>query len=142
MTRPLLTLPLLAAAGPALAQTLDEDRCAARAALESYYADIDGGDYAAAYALWGDEGRASGQSYDTFAAGFAQTADTQVFTGPVPEPEGAAGSLYVEIPVRVEATLEDGTEQSFGGSYTMRRSNGVPGGDPDWTIESADLTGG
>jgi hypothetical protein len=41
--------------------------------------------------------------------------------------EGAAGSSYAEVRVRVEATTTGGEEQRFGGAYVVRRANDVPG---------------
>ncbi|SHI55842.1 hypothetical protein [Wenxinia saemankumensis] len=119
---------------PAAAQS--PEGWAAREVVESYYADLSAGDYAAAYALWGDGGAASGQSFEAFRGGFAGTAATRVFTAPAGDPEGAAGSVYVTIPVRIEARNTDGTAQLFGGSYTLRRSD-VDGGETEWRLFDA-----
>lgn len=49
--------------------------------------------------------------------------------------EGAAGSLYVEVPVQIYGRLGDGTAFNRWGSLTLRRPNGVPGGEPlGWRI--------
>lgn len=114
---------------------------AARAVVESYYAAIDAKDYDRAYGLWDDAGAASGQNAGAFAAGFAETASVEVFTGPA-RTEGAAGTLHATVPVRVEAELEDGTEQRFAGSYELKRVNDVPGSsaeDRRWHMVSAEL---
>ena len=41
--------------------------------------------------------------------------------------EGAAGSLYVEIPIRFHGGLKDGKAFSRDATATLRRSNDVPG---------------
>ncbi|KIQ71340.1 hypothetical protein [Wenxinia marina] len=138
MIRPLaLCLALLAA--PALAQDPDLDAWTARTAVEDYFAAIDAGGYAAAWAMWDDGGAASGQTAAAFAEGFDETGAVAVFTGPLLSMEGAAGSIYANVPVRIEAELKDGTAQHFAGTFVMRRANGVPGADPGWRISAADV---
>ncbi|MFC3712751.1 hypothetical protein ACFOMD_09230 [Sphingoaurantiacus capsulatus] len=115
---------------------------AAREVVLRYYAAIDRRDYGSAYALWGDGGRASGKSAADFARGFAETEKSRVTAGLPSAPQGAAGSLYVEVPVQVAATLRSGAEQRFAGSYTLRRVNGLPGATPAqlrWHIHRATL---
>jgi hypothetical protein len=110
--------------------------------LRRYYQAIDERDYRRAYALWARDGAASGQVYDAFAAGFAQTANTGVkFTGPA-KLGAAAGTIYAEVPVRVDATTTAGELQHFEGTYVLRRANDVPGATPEqlrWHIDSAKL---
>jgi hypothetical protein len=114
----------------------------AAAVVERYYAAIDARDYSTAYALWGDGGERSGKSADAFAQGFADTRSSTVrITGNAPV-EGAAGSLYAEIPVEVTATLGDGRRQRFTGTYVLRRVNDVDGSTAAqrrWHIDSAKL---
>jgi hypothetical protein len=127
---------------PAAAQawTLTE---AARGVVRDYYAAIDRGDYRRAYGLWGDGGRASGQSYAGFVRGFARTAHTRVVAGKPYDAQGAAGSRYVTVPVTVDATLKNGTRQRFAGRYVLRRVNDVDGATPAqlrWHLAQAKLT--
>lgn len=115
---------------------------AARAVVERYYAGIDRGRYAIAYRLWAGGGRASGRTLRAFAAGFARTAHTHVVTDPPTDGEGAAGSVFVTIPVRVDAVLKDGRRQRFAGHYVLRRINNVDGATREqlrWHIASAAL---
>ncbi|MDO9489947.1 MAG: hypothetical protein Q7J32_16350 [Sphingomonadaceae bacterium] len=115
---------------------------AARDVVRRYYAAIDRRDYGTAHALWAAGGQASGQSAAAFANGFARTARTQVRAGAPTNAEGAAGSLFIEVPVEVEATLDDGTRQRFAGRYVLRRVNDVAGASADqlrWRIASASL---
>ncbi|HEX2162385.1 MAG TPA: hypothetical protein VHM02_00400 [Thermoanaerobaculia bacterium] len=114
---------------------------AAVATLAEYYQAIAAGQYARAYSLWRGGGEASGQSFEEFRAGFADTERVSIEIGAAGRVEGAAGSRYVEIPVTLSATLADGTAQCFRGTYALRRSV-VPGATADerlWRLHSADL---
>ncbi|SFR86285.1 hypothetical protein [Sphingomonas jatrophae] len=115
---------------------------AAADVVRRYYALLAARNYAQAWRLWGDDGRASGKPEAAFARGFARTATTSVNIGRPGRVEGAAGSLYVTVPVTVSARLLDGTRQHFTGSYTLRRVNDVPGSTARqrrWHIASAHL---
>ncbi|WNO52787.1 hypothetical protein [Stakelama saccharophila] len=115
---------------------------AAVAVVRHYYDAIDRGDFRTAYELWGNDGEASGQSFVQFRDGFASTARSDVTVGTPGRAEGAAGSIYIEIPVTVDAELKDGTNQHFSGSYTLRRVNDVPGSTAEqrrWHLSDADL---
>jgi hypothetical protein len=111
-------------------------------AVRKYYAFLEARDYPHAYAMWGQGGLASKQTYEEFVAGFAQTAHTRVtVTGPV-SIEGAAGSSYAEVRVQVDATTTDGAAQRFTGAYVVRRANDVPGATDAqlrWHFDSARL---
>ena len=110
--------------------------------VESYYEAINHGDFSAAYSLWSGDGEASGQSFAAFKRGFADTARTAVDASPPTDSEGAAGSVYIEVPVTVNAELKDGTRQRFSGTYTLRRVNDVQGATPQglsWHLTSATL---
>lgn len=106
-----------------------------------YYDAIQRRDFAAAFAMWSGGGSASGQSRDAFAAGFSQTSGVKArITGKV-RVEGAAGSQYATVPVEVDATLLNGTEQHFAGSYVVRRSmvDGATDEQRRWRIYSASI---
>lgn len=109
--------------------------------VRRYYAAINARDYASAHALWGDDGRASGQDAQQFAAGFAATTGVSVQIGAPGGIEGAAGSRYIQVPVTLDATQADGTHRRYAGSYTLRLAV-VDGATPEqrsWHIASADL---
>jgi hypothetical protein len=110
--------------------------------VRGYYAGIEAHDYRRAYALWGDGGRASGQTYQQFRAGFARTAHVEVEVGEPGRVEGAAGSRYVEVPVVVRARTVDGETQRFEGTYTLRRTvvDGATPAQRHWHLFSADLS--
>ena len=136
-----LPLAVLAAAPAAHAQAY-KTPAAAAGVVRAYYAAIDRGDFRAAYRLWSGDGQASGKSYAAFARGFAATARSSVRVGAPTDQEGAAGSLYITVPVMVEARLKNGRAQHFAGSYTLRRVNDVPGASWSqlhWRIASAKL---
>ena len=111
-------------------------------AVHKYYAFLEARDYRHAYAMWGEDGLASKQTYEEFAGGFAQTAHTRVtVTSPV-SIEGAAGSSFAEVRVHVDATTTAGELQRFRGAYVVRRVNDVPGATPAqlrWHLDAARL---
>ena len=90
--------------------------------IRRYYSAIAARDFVAAYRLWSDDGAASGQSLDEFRRGYARTARVQADVGTPMDVEGAAGSVYVKVPVVVRAVTESGEAQHFAGTYTLRRS--------------------
>jgi hypothetical protein len=128
-------------AGEPACQPDPKSAAAAAAVVARYYRAIDARDYGTAYALWGDDGARSGQTLAAFTAGFAQTRSSAVTLG-TPSEEGAAGSLFVTVPVVVSAGLADGRRQRFTGRYVLRRVNDVPGASAEqlrWHIDRAEL---
>lgn len=136
--------------GPRAGEPADEPRgvedgatdpAAAAAVVQRYYNAIAARDYADAYGLWSGAGAASGQSREEFAAGFAETESVEVEVGTSSRPEGAAGSVYVEVPVLVRARTFDGRTQRFEGTYTLRRStvDGASVAQRAWRIHAARL---
>ncbi len=115
---------------------------AARGVVETYYTALDRGAFRSAYELWAGNGRASGKSYAHFRDGFAATARTRVVTRTATGGDAGAGSIYVDVPVDIYATLKNGRRQHFQGRYTLRRVNDVDGATPaqlHWHIASASL---
>ena len=107
----------------------------------AYYRAINERRYRDAYRLWASDGAASGKSLEAFRDGFGSTASVDVVLGTPGRIEGAAGSRYVEIPVRITAIATDGIRQAFIGRYTLRRSV-VDGATPEqraWRIHSAQM---
>ena len=105
--------------------------------VRAYYAAVSRHDYRAAFALWHGD-----QTYPRFRRGYAQTLHATVTPIPPVESEGAAGSLYATVKVRVDALLRSGRHQHFAGSYVLRRVNDVPGATATqrrWHIVSAHL---
>lgn len=111
------------------------------AVVREYYAAINARSYGRAYALWSDGGRASGQSPQQFADAFDATAGIAVQIGEPGRIEAAAGSRYVEVPVSLAATGEDGELRRYRGAYVLRQAvvDGADDGQRAWRIASADL---
>jgi hypothetical protein len=111
------------------------------AVIHDYYSAINQAGFAHAWALWSDHGRASGQTPQQFADGYADTANVNVQTQAPTHLDAAAGSRYIEIPVTITASRRDGSEHHYSGTYTLRRST-VDGATADqraWRIASANL---
>ncbi|WP_223807114.1 hypothetical protein [Montanilutibacter psychrotolerans] len=109
--------------------------------VRDYYAAINGGRFANAYALWSDGGRATGQTPQEFADGFGDTAGVSLEILPPGRIDAGAGSRHIEVPVALDARQRDGTVRRYSGSFTLRRSV-VDGASPEqraWRIATADL---
>lgn len=111
---------------------------AALAVLRDYYGAINAGDFAAAHGLWADGGRASNQSPEAFAQGFAGMRGVSVEFGPPGVLDGDGVARMVQVPVTLVATQADGTERRQAGRYTLRRGDGASGDGP-WRITAADV---
>jgi hypothetical protein len=109
--------------------------------LRDYYASIEARNFAHAWGLWSDNGRASGQTPQQFADGFANTAHVAVSTGAPGAMEAAAGSRYIQVPVSIEAAQRDGSVRRYAGSYTLRRAvvDGATSSQRAWRLASATL---
>ena len=101
--------------------------------LISYYSAINARDYRRAYGFWDSPP----SSYEQFARGFADTDRVRLLVEPSPRVEGAAGSVYAQIPAIVVATTRSGNERLFAGCYVMRRSNVQ---DRGWKIYRGDIS--
>lgn len=114
---------------------------AAADVVRRYYSAINARDFSTAWQMWGDDGR-PGQTYAAFAAGFEHTRATSVTIGKLEPGDAGMGSIYQPVAVTVDATLDDGTQQRFVGSYTVRRVNDVDGATANqlrWHLGSAEL---
>lgn len=110
--------------------------------VKRYYEALAAHDYGTAYSQWRGEGEGSGKTYAQFILGFTHTRATTVSIDGPGDVEGGAGSLYVTIPVTVDAVLDDGTRQRFKGSYDLRRVNDVDGATAEqlrWKLSGATL---
>ena len=95
--------------------------------LQTYFAHLEAGDYEAAWRVWstGAVGRAAEPV--AFARSFAGYDSYHANIGAPGALEGAAGSVFVRVPVQVYGRRKDGREVHLIGSATLRRSNDVPG---------------
>lgn len=99
--------------------------------VQSYFALLETGRYADAYRLWSDGGRASGLSEAQFVADSRNYREIHAQIGAPGAIEGAAGSLYVEVPIQTYGRRADGQPFRRSGTVTLRRVNDVPGSTPE-----------
>jgi hypothetical protein len=95
-----------------------------------------------AYRLWSDDGRASGLSAAQFAASYDKYAEIHSEVGKPGDSEGAAGSIYIDVPFRLYGKLKGGSAFNQVGTVTLRRVNDVPGSTEEqrrWHIYKSDL---
>jgi hypothetical protein len=95
--------------------------------LQSYAALIEQGRWAEARRHWVQGGEDSGVSADAFEEAFGKYSEIHAEIGAPGPVEGAAGSVYVKIPLRFYGKLKSGEPFNSIGSATLRRVNDVPG---------------
>ncbi|TPI26903.1 DUF1176 domain-containing protein [Mesorhizobium sp. B3-2-1] len=97
-----------------------DDRSSADAVVRSLYSAINRHEFARAWGYYGDTKPA--KDFDTFVKGYDGTDTVEVKTGPISD-EGAAGSIYYNVPVAIQATDKKGEAKVFAGCYTLRQVN-------------------
>ena len=110
--------------------------------LQRFGALLEQGKFAAARQSWSDGGKASGLTEAEFAEAYDKYADIHAEVGAPGESEGAAGSSYVEIPLRLYGKLKTGRPFNLVGPVVLRRVNDVPGSSAaqrEWHIYRSDL---
>ena len=114
---------------------------AARQLVIDYYAAIDARDYAKAYSLWSDNGAASGQSFEHFSGGYANTRSVKASVGETVDEEGAAGSRFIQVPVELVAVQRDGSERNYRGRFILRAAmaDGASEEQQRWQLASAEM---
>ena len=115
----LSTLALLLLAAPALAQEQSDyldDRSTPETVISSYYNAINRTEYARAYSYFGQD---DAPKYDAWEAGYSHTKHVEVSFGQSAQ-EGAAGSTYWTLPVKLDVTAAGGQHSYFSGCYTLR----------------------
>lgn len=110
-----------------------DDRSDPVGTLAAYYTAINARDYRSAFGFWDSQP----SSYEQFARGFNDTDQVRLLVEPSPRVEGAAGSVYAQIPAIIVSTMRNGSERVFAGCYVMRRSNVQ---DRGWRIYRADVS--
>jgi hypothetical protein len=106
--------------------------------IRAYYLEINRRHFARAYTFWEDLGQASNQSFARFERGFVRSEHDAVEVGR-PGVQGAAGSLFANVPVVIVATNKDQSKQTFRGSYILRRSDVAPFEKLGWRIYRAKI---
>ena len=95
--------------------------------LQSYAALLEQGRFAEARRLWTEGGAGSGLNRQGFEQAHSKYAEIHAEIGAPGPVEGAAGSAYVEIPVRFYGRRTSGQSFNSPGTVTLRRVNDVPG---------------
>lgn len=98
--------------------------------------------FADARKLWSDGGRASGLTEAEFIALYEKYGEIHFEVGAPGQPEGAAGSIYIDVPFRLYGTLRDGKPFTLVGPVTLRRVNDVDGSTEEqrqWHISRSGL---
>jgi hypothetical protein len=98
--------------------------------------------FAEAYRLWSDGGRASGLTEAQFVAAHDKYSEIHSEVGAPGQMEGAAGSSYIDIPFRLYGKFKAGGPFNIVGTVTMRRVNDVPGSTEEqrrWHIYKSEL---
>ncbi|MEJ0037708.1 MAG: hypothetical protein WDO68_16810 [Gammaproteobacteria bacterium] len=110
--------------------------------VQIYYALIGEHRYEDAWRLWTQGGQGSGMSSAAFTASFAQYESYNANIGAPGTIEGAAGSLFVTVPVLIYGRRKSGEEVHELGEATLRRVNDVPGSTAEqraWHLSRIDL---
>ncbi|MFU0503592.1 DUF1176 domain-containing protein [Pseudaminobacter sp. NGMCC 1.201702] len=97
-----------------------DDRSDAASLIRSLYNAINRREYSRAWDYFGETKPA--KDFKSFVEGYEKTSEVRVVTGEAGA-EGAAGSVYFNIPVAILARDKDDTETVFAGCYTARLSN-------------------
>lgn len=110
--------------------------------VQTYFAHISEGAHSQAYGLWGDDGAASNMTLEQFRAGLDRYHQYDAQIGAPGEIEGAAGSLFVKVPVQIYGRLKTGEPFHQRGDVTLRRVNDAPGSTPaqrQWHISGIEV---
>lgn len=110
--------------------------------VQTYYALVEAHKYPGARKLWSDGGRASGMDLKGFADAFDKYREYHAEIGAPSDLDGAAGSVYVTVPIRAYGRRADGQAFEERGKVTLRRVNDVPGSTPEqrkWRIQSVTI---
>lgn len=108
--------------------------------VQGYYGLLEDKRFVDAQDLWNPTGAIGSQDDAHFAARFRGFGEIHANIGAPSEPEGAAGSLYVTVPVQVYGRLAaNGRPWHVLRQVTLRRVNDVPGSSAEqrrWHIEA------
>ena len=105
----------------------------AAAALKSYYALIEAGEYREAWKLRSSE-RGGGE--EAFVESFGRYSSYRAMVGQPSEPAVSGGWIYVEVPVQIFGQLKSGEPFSSAGSVTLGRKEEGPAAERGWRIYS------
>jgi hypothetical protein len=104
-----------------------DNRSTPEAVIASYYNAINRREYARAFSYYGEG--AAPSDYDRWVRGYEDTLTVEVSFGEIGE-GGAAGSIYYDVPVKLDVETTEGQHRYFLGCYVVRLANpaiqGVP----------------
>lgn len=109
----------------------------AASALETYVVNVEGKHWTRAHQQWGDD-----KSAIAFERRWRDASEVHAMIGTPGDTDGAAGSIYCEVPVQFYGTRLDGSRFNSVGKAVMRRINGVDGATPrqlSWHIDTIRL---
>ena len=115
----LVAFTLAAFATSALAQDEPaylDDRSTPEALISSYYNAINRAEYARAYSYYDPD---NAPDYGPWETGYSDTSHVEVSFGQSTQ-EGAAGSTYWMLPVKLDVTSTEQQHSYFAGCYTLR----------------------
>lgn len=126
---------------PIIEGTIDPDSGQGAAqVVQGYFGLLESKKFEDAQDLWDQDGAIGSQDDAHFAARFRGFSEIHANIGAPTEPEGAAGSTFVTVPVQVYGRIAANGKPWYAlRQVTLRRSNDVPGSTPDerrWHIES------
>lgn len=133
---------ILALAGPVMAQGVEppaylDDRSTPEQLVRSYFNAIDRYEYARAWSYFGEDA----PEFDAWQFQFDDVVKTEVSFGEMAQ-EGAAGSIYYQLPVTVDFEHAEGQHHTERGCVSIRWVNPANQAEPPFTpmyILSAEL---
>ncbi len=120
---------------------VDAEEMGANRVLVRWAAAVERRDWAAARREWSQAGDASVPSEQDMARAFEDFAQIDVAPGQG-RIEGAAGSIFYQVPVTITGTTRAGEPYRLEGPVTLRRANDVPGASAEalsWHISRSEL---
>jgi hypothetical protein len=124
---------------PVAPTPIDGTSAAAAAKIAERFADLlEHRRFGEALRQWGN----NGQNKDELAAALEKYTTIDASVGKPGDTEGAAGSIYIDVPLTLSGTLKSGGRYRVSGLISLRRVNDVPGSTIEqrrWHIYAADL---
>ncbi len=130
-------------AAPAATAAPLPDDAAPEAVVRRYTDALAARRYDEAWALWDEDGQASGMTQAAFAASFAKYASYRATIGTPFDADAGAGQRYITVPVTVTGTLTAGGPFRLEGPVVLHKAaDGIESDDPHaqaWRIRSSEM---
>lgn len=130
-------------AAPAATAAPLPDDAAPEAVVRRYTDALAARRYDEAWALWDEDGGASGMTQAAFAASFAKYASYRATVGTPFDADAGAGQRYITVPVTVTGTLTSGGPFRLEGPVVLHKAaDGIESDDPHaqaWRIRSSEM---